>query len=56
MDLIEMAWFLKTLEEKAEEIRKLEKREELNGNNGHLQSQIILEVLDEKIMSCRNKE
>lgn len=56
MDLLEMTWFLKTLEEKAEEIRKLGKREELNGQNGRLNTRIILEVLEEKIMSYRADE
>lgn len=53
MDLLEMMWFLNQLEEKASEIKQLEKREGMNSYNGDSQSEIILKVLNDKIMSYK---
>lgn len=56
MDLLEMMWFLNQLEEKASEIKQLEKREGMNSYNGDSQSEIILKVLNDKIMSYKGDE
>lgn len=56
MDLLEMVMFLKVLEEKVDEIKALEKREGMNAYNGYSQSQIVFEVLDDKINSYRDRD
>ena len=56
MDLLEMMFFLKQLEEKVSEIKVLEKREGMNIYNGDSQSEIVLKVLEDKIMSYKADE
>lgn len=56
MDLLEMVMFLKALDEKVDEIKALEKREGMNTYNGYSQSQIVFEVLDDKINSYRDRD
>lgn len=56
MDLLEMMLFLKRLEEKANEIKALEKREGMNIYNGDSQSEIVFKVLEDKIMSYKVDE